>query len=194
MIVAIIMIKMFHDDFMIMKHQQETTTETEISSKFYIEENTTSLVSMADIIKERATAEPTTAESTTETEMSSICIVAPAVNCNVDIDDFNLMCRVVMNEAGGNSFKCQLAVAETIVNRVNSEKFPNNIYDVVYQPYQYSHANNGDVTDSVREAVTQALEESTFDNSMVFFRDWYYHGFAEPYMEIDDMCFSLKKE
>lgn len=210
MIIAIIMIKLLNDDIEYIQQnqqQQETTRNVvESVSELEIEQHTTAIVgnSMEQIIRERATAEPTaeptteeTTEETTEhptTEETTCFMVAPAIKCEVDIDDFKLMCRIVMNEAGGNSFKCQLAVAETIVNRVNSEYYPNNIYDVVYQPYQYSHANNGDVTDSVKEAVTQALEESTFDNSMVFFRDWYYHGFAEPYMEIDDMCFSLKKE
>lgn len=209
MIVAIIMIKLLNDDIKYAhqnQQQQETTRNVvESVSELEIEQHTTAIVgnSMEQIIRERATAEPTTAEPTTEEttvqptteeETTTCFMITPAIKCEVDIDDFRLMCRIVMNEAGGNSYKCQLAVAETIVNRVNSEYYPNNISDVVYQPHQYSHANNGEVTDSVREAVTQALEESTFDNSMVFFRDWYYHGFAEPYMEIDDMCFSLKKE
>ena len=206
MIIAIIMIKLLNDDIKYMhqvQQQQETTRNVvESVSELEIEQHTTAIVgnSMEQIIRERATAEPTTEPTTEKTteekteETTTGFMVAPAIKCEVDIDDFRLMCRIVMNEAGGNSYKCQLAVAETIVNRVNSEYYPNNIYDVVYQPYQYSHANNGDVTDSVREAVTQALEESTFDNSMVFFRDWYYHSFAEPYIEIDGMCFSLKKE
>ena len=205
MIIAIIMIKLWNDDMKYMhqvQRQQETTRNVvESVSELEIEQHTTAIVgnSMEQIIRERATAEPTktiekTTEETTEETTRECFMVAPAIKCEVDIDDFRLMCRIVMNEAGGNSYKCQLAVAETIVNRVNSEYYPDNIYDVVYQPYQYSHANNGEVTDSVREAVTQALEESIFDNSMVYFRDWYYHSFAEPYIEIDGMCFSLKKE
>lgn len=110
-------------------------------------------------------------------------------------DDIELMCRIVMNEAGGESYKCQVAVAETILNRVASADFPNSIYDVVYQPHQYSHKENGKITDSVREAVLQALEYHIFDKNMVYFRMDYYHCFdeAENYVHIDNTYFSIKK-
>lgn len=108
----------------------------------------------------------------------------------ITLDDFYEICRVVMNEAGGESYKCQVAVAETIINRINSDKFPNTVMEVLYQPYQYSHANNGEVTDSVREAVTSALEQHIYDTDMMYFREDYYHEFAEDYFYINNMYFS----
>lgn len=108
----------------------------------------------------------------------------------ITLDDFYEICRVVMNEAGGESYKCQVAVAETIINRINSDKFPNTIEGVLYQPWQYSHASNGEVTDSVKEAVTQVLEQKVFDNDMMYFREDYYHEFAEDYFYINNMYFS----
>ena len=45
----------------------------------------------------------------------------------ISVDDYDNMCRVVMNEAGGESFKCQRAETETIINRVNSGHFQNTI-------------------------------------------------------------------
>ena len=108
----------------------------------------------------------------------------------ISSDEFYEICRVVMNESGGEPFQTQVAVAETIVNRVNSDGFPDTVTEVLNQPYQYSHANNGEVTDSVREAVTSALEYHTYDTDMVYFRDWYYHEFAEDYFYINNMYFS----
>lgn len=108
----------------------------------------------------------------------------------ISLDEFYEICRVVMNESGGEPYQTQVAVAETIVNRVNSDKFPNTVMEVLYQPYQYSHADNGEITDSVREAVTQALEQHIYDTDMVYFRDWYYHEFAEDYFYIENMYFS----
>lgn len=108
----------------------------------------------------------------------------------ITLDDFYKICRVVMNEAGGESYKCQVAVAETIINRINSDKFPDTIYEVLYQPYQYSHADNGEITDSVKEAVTQALEQHIYDTDMMYFREDYYHEFAEDYFYINNMYFS----
>lgn len=108
----------------------------------------------------------------------------------ISSDEFYEICRVVMNESGGEPYQTQVAVAETIVNRVNSDGFPDTVTEVLNQPYQYSHANNGEVTDSVMEAVTSALEYHTYDTDMVYFRDWYYHEFAEDYFYINNMYFS----
>lgn len=108
----------------------------------------------------------------------------------ISSDEFYEICRVVMNESGGEPYQTQVAVAETIINRVSSDKFPNTVIDVLYQPYQYSHYQNGEITDSVREAVKQALEYHTYDTDMVYFRDWYYHEFAEDYFYVENMYFS----
>lgn len=108
----------------------------------------------------------------------------------ISLDEFYEICRVVMNESGGEPYQTQVAVAETIVNRVNSDKFPNTVMEVLYQPYQYSHADNGEITDSVREAVTQALEQHIYDTDMMYFREDYYHEFAEDYFYVENMYFS----
>lgn len=108
----------------------------------------------------------------------------------ISLDEFYEICRVVMNESGGEPYQTQVAVAETIINRVNSDKFPNTVIEVLYQPYQYSHYQNGEITDSVREAVTQALEQHIYDTDMMYFREDYYHEFAEDYFYINNMYFS----
>lgn len=110
-------------------------------------------------------------------------------------EEFENICRIVMNEAGGESYRCQVAVAETIINRINCDFFPDEVEAVLYQSNQYSHAENGEITDSVREAVTQVLEYQIFDTDMMYFRSDYYHNFdeSEDYIEIDNMFFSTKK-
>ena len=37
--------------------------------------------------------------------------------------EYEEFCRVVMNEAGGESYSCQVAVAETVINRINSDDY-----------------------------------------------------------------------
>jgi len=51
-----------------------------------------------------------------------------------------LMAMVVYREARGESFEGMCAVAEIVLNRVLSDRFPNNINDVVYQKTQFSSA------------------------------------------------------
>lgn len=106
------------------------------------------------------------------------------------LEEFELMARVVMSEAGGEDFECQLAVAQTIINRIESDKFPNSVSEVIYQPNQYSVANNGEPTDSVMEAVQTACEDLYDPADMYYFRDGYYHEFARDYAKYGNMYFS----
>lgn len=109
-------------------------------------------------------------------------------------EEIDLMARVVMSEAGGLSMEGKQAVAETIINRVNSDKFPSTVSEVVYQKNQYSTANNGSVTDECYEAVYTALQYHAFPDSMFYFRDSKYHSFAYPYMQIGNMYFNTQED
>lgn len=49
--------------------------------------------------------------------------------------DIELMAQLIYHEARGESLTGQRMVAEVVLNRVLSSKFPNNIHDVIYQHY-----------------------------------------------------------
>lgn len=55
-------------------------------------------------------------------------------------EDPELMClaKNIFHEARGESIEGQIAVGIVTLNRVRSDKYPNNVCDVVYQPYQFS--------------------------------------------------------
>ncbi len=48
-------------------------------------------------------------------------------------DDYNTLLRIVEAEASGEGENGKLLVANVILNRVNSKKFPNNVTEVVFQ-------------------------------------------------------------
>ena len=52
-------------------------------------------------------------------------------------DDLFYLAAAVCREAGGETDKIQLLVANVIINRVNSSIYPNTIYDVLTQKSQY---------------------------------------------------------
>lgn len=58
---------------------------------------------------------------------------------NYTQEDIYLLAQTVMHEANGEGMNGWVAVAEVIKNRINSDRFPNTIRDVVYQPGQFSH-------------------------------------------------------
>lgn len=59
--------------------------------------------------------------------------------------DKYIMAKAVYAEARGEIFEGQVAVAAVILNRVNSDKFPNSPYGVIYQPYAFTAVNDGQI-------------------------------------------------
>lgn len=80
------------------------------------------------------------------------------------VDDVTLLGALVQVEAGGQSYECQLAVASTIVNRLNSSRFPNTISEVIYQSGQFPPAHNGKVArvlaNGVRSSCLEIAQEA----------------------------------
>lgn len=94
-----------------------------------------------------------------------------------DKDLYTLM-RIVEAEAGGEDRKGKLLVANVVINRVRSRRFPNNVTDVVYQKAknvtQFSPVSNGvinkvTVSDETREVVYSALKGEDVSNGALFF-------------------------
>ena len=58
-------------------------------------------------------------------------------------EDVELIALVTMAEAEGECEEGKRLVIDTILNRVDSEHFPDTVYDVIYQPNQFSSMWNG---------------------------------------------------
>lgn len=58
-------------------------------------------------------------------------------------EDLKLLACLIHAEAGNQSYDGKLAVANVVLNRVKSKKYPNTIKDVIYQPGQFSVASSG---------------------------------------------------
>lgn len=57
-----------------------------------------------------------------------------------ELEDVRLMARVIKREAGGKSYRCQLAIGSVIMNRVKKSNI--SVYSVIYSPNQFSTANS----------------------------------------------------
>ena len=102
-----------------------------------------------------------------------------------------LLERVTMSEASTEPFEGKVAVAKTILNR--AKMYNMSIEQVVYQPYQYSFADNGKPSEEVKRAVTQAINDTEYPDTMIYFREGGYHSFGVPYIVIGRHYFSLKE-
>lgn len=86
--------------------------------------------------------------------------------------------RIVQAEAGGEDRTGKLLVANVVINRVKSAKFPDNITDVVFQRKQnvtqFSPVSNGtiyqvQISEDTREAVYSALYGEDVSQGALFF-------------------------
>lgn len=121
----------------------------------------------------------------------AICIHGTGVH------EFDMMCRCVQAEAGGESAECKEAVATVILNRLYCEdKFPDNVFDVIYEKDQFVIAPYESVTDETRTAVIMAMiNYGTYNQkvprSCYYFRAGHFHNFGIKYRHIDNTYFSL---
>lgn len=138
--------------------------------------------------------EPRATETTSAMEMPSEEVESLTGENMNDFSDCEiaLLERVVMSEASIEPYDCKVAVAETILNRM--DMYSTSLEDVVYAPNQYSMADNGQPTDEVKQAVAQALEYRVNPVNMIYFRQDYYHSFGTPYTAYGEMYFSLKED
>ena len=91
----------------------------------------------------RPTEPPVTEFPSEETpDMPSEPVEAPETNeieSDISEDDVELLACVIYQEAGSDAVcdDCRRRVADVVLNRVESEYFPDTIYEVLMQPSQY---------------------------------------------------------
>lgn len=87
---------------------------------------------------------------------------------DISSSEKDLLSRLVEAEAKGESYEGKVAVAEVVLNRVDSPEFPDTITNVVYEvvgdAYAFSPVQNGEIkkpaSDEAKSAVEDALSSS----------------------------------
>ncbi|HHT96580.1 MAG TPA: cell wall hydrolase [Clostridiales bacterium] len=89
-------------------------------------------------IKENTTTKEKTSKSNTKTTKES-----QREEFDSSTDELKLLACLIYSEASGQSYEGKLAVANVVLNRVKSKKYPNNINKVIYQKGQFSVVSMG---------------------------------------------------
>lgn len=84
--------------------------------------------------------------------------------------------RIVEAEATGEDIKGKMLVANVIMNRVNSDKFPNTVEEVVFAKGQFSPIRDGryykvEITDETVEAVERVLNGEDESKGATYFME-----------------------
>lgn len=108
------------------------------------------------------------------------------------LDDYNdyelaLMAKVVHAEAGNQDELGKRLIADVILNRLDSDKFPDTVEEVVWQENQF--AMNELYTIDDLNVVKEEINNRT-DDQVLFFRNNHYHTIGIPAFQYGDHYFS----
>ncbi|BCB03139.1 cell wall hydrolase [Bacillus sp. KH172YL63] len=82
----------------------------------------------------------------------------------VSAGDRELLARLVHAEAKGEPYAGKVAVATVVLNRVDSDRFPDSVRDVIYEishdHYAFSPVKNGEINNSPSKEAREAVQEA----------------------------------
>ncbi|WKU21778.1 cell wall hydrolase [Priestia megaterium] len=79
---------------------------------------------------------------------------------SISESDKDLLARLVQAEAKGEPYAGKVAVATVVLNRVDSDSFPNSIHDVIYQGTQFTPVQNGEINKAADAEAKKAVNEA----------------------------------
>ena len=97
---------------------------------------------------------------------------------DISAKEYEMLLRIVEAEAGGEDTEGKILVANVVLNRVESEKFPDTIEEVIFQKNgkvtQFSPIADGryytvEVSEDTMEAVNRALAGEDLSRGALFF-------------------------
>lgn len=109
--------------------------------------------------------------------------------------DIELIALCVMAEAEGESELGKRLVIDTILNRMDSNRFPDTVRGVIYQPHQFSGMYGSRIKKCyVKEDICELVEEELrcrTNSEVVYFRTGHYHKrFGTPVLREGNHYFS----
>lgn len=112
--------------------------------------------------------------------------------------EWDALTQMILSEARGESFEVQYYIACVVLNRVDSDYFPNTVEEVIYQtnPVQFQGAwdkNHYEPSQGVLEAIQTALEENRTPSDMYYFTSEGWLPGTEAWKQVGGMWFSCQE-
>lgn len=98
--------------------------------------------------KEAAAKKKAAAQTTANATVQNASVAASA-------DETTLLAGIIYCESGNQPFDGQVAVGDVVLNRMRSSRYPSSMYDVIYQPYQFTPARNGELSRAISSGAYQ---------------------------------------
>ena len=137
--------------------------------------------------KSSGTTNADTGESDNSRNTTCVYTTTPYPN---HIQNTELLYSLVQAEAGNQDLDGCRLVADVVLNRIESDKFPNDLESVIYAPGQFSVVKNGalkkaqgNVSEKVVQAVNMELANARLNDDVLYFNNrpngsgcWQYGG------------------
>ena len=130
-----------------------------------------------------------------EIDLTNINTTCEEDNYILNKSEIDLISRVVMAEAEGEPLEGKIYVIDTIFNRIDSDKFPNTVHDVIYQKNQFTSIWNGrfdrcEKKEQLNEIIIKEYYNRT-NNEIVFFTAGEYGQYGTPAFNVANHYFSI---
>jgi N-acetylmuramoyl-L-alanine amidase len=98
------------------------------------------------------------------------------IDASATLSEKDLMARLVSAESLSEPYAGKVAVAIVVLNRVDSDEFPNSITTVIDQPGQFTPVSNGAINKPADSDSIKAVEEAlAYDRSQGFGSLFFYN-------------------
>ena len=159
---ATLLLSMFSADYLVNKdkaNETKTNTEHRVNSdeKVYTVKDNENVTDIA--IEQGVPVEDIISENHLEDEQveKGDALIIPETYSPAEKD---LLARLVNAEAKGESYEGKVAVATVVLNRVESERFPDTVSEVINDKNQFSPVSNGSINQEASEEAVEAVNEA----------------------------------
>lgn len=127
-------------------------------------------------------------------EVIEEAIEEPADEISLAQNDIELIALITMAESEGEPEEGKRLVIDAILNRVDHERFPNTVHDVIYQKNQFTCTTNGRVnrcyaTEENCNLVREEMANRT-NGDVIFFTANRYGKYGQPMFSVGNHYFS----
>ena len=113
-------------------------------------------------------------------------------------EEYVVLAHCVEAEAGNQDLYGRQLVVDVVFNRVDSEDFPDNVIDVIYQEHQFSVVSDGRIdevtpSEDTYKAIDLECDLQT-NTEVLFFSAEGYLPYGKPWQKVGDHYFCIGKE
>lgn len=167
-----------------------------VISIFYINSKNSCLSNsdIGNMVLNESKINSSTRNETYSDPIEPVTVIKACNDMQLSREEKELIALVTMAEAEGECEEGKRLVIDTILNRIDSEYFPNTVYEVIYQKNQFTSIWNGRINDCyVMSSIYQLVEEELCNRTnteVVFFRAGKYSNYGIPMFQVENHYFS----